>query len=170
MSVNVSPAQMLQSGFVRKVGQCLERTGLPSNMLCVELTESLFLGRSLTSVRTILDEMHTLGVTLALDDFGTGYSSLAYLKRFPVNKLKIDQSFVRHVVEDTDDQAIASTIVSIGKSLRLTVLAEGVETKAQLAWLCAQRCDFAQGYHFSPPLPPEDMAAMLRRQPFLTGE
>ena len=84
--------------------------------------------------------------------------------------LKIDQSFVRHVVEDTDDQAIASTIVSIGKSLRLTVLAEGVETKAQLAWLCAQRCDFAQGYHFSPPLPPEDMAAMLRRQPFLTGE
>ncbi len=94
VAVNVSPAQMLQSGFVRKVGQTLQRTGLPSHLLCIELTESLFLGRSLASVRSVLDDIRKLGVSLALDDFGTGYSSLAYLSQLPFDKLKIDQSFV----------------------------------------------------------------------------
>jgi diguanylate cyclase (GGDEF)-like protein/PAS domain S-box-containing protein len=169
VAVNVSPVQFRQTGFVDVVAGALAYSGLEPAFLELELTERTVMHDAEVNLGT-LSALHRMGVELAVDDFGTGYSSLAYLKRFPVNKLKIDQSFVRHVVEDTDDQAIASTIVSIGKSLRLTVLAEGVETKAQLAWLCAQRCDFAQGYHFSPPLPPEDMAAMLRRQPFLTGE
>ena len=113
-----------------------------------------------------LSALHRMGVELSLDDFGTGYSSLAYLKRFPVGKLKIDRSFVHDLETDPDDWAIASTIVSMGRSLRLTVLAEGVETSEQLAQLRKMGCDMAQGYHFSRPLLAAGVADMLRLQPF----
>jgi EAL domain-containing protein (putative c-di-GMP-specific phosphodiesterase class I) len=111
-----------------------------------------------------------MGVELSLDDFGTGYSSLAYLKRFPVGKLKIDRSFVRDLVVDADDQAIASTIVSMGRNLRLTVLAEGVETAEQLVLLRNMDYDMAQGFLFSRAVPPDQMAELLRTQPFMTKE
>ena len=107
---------------------------------------------------------------LSLDDFGTGYSSLAYLKRFPVGKLKIDRSFIRDLASDPDDRAIASTIISMGRNLRLTVLAEGVENAQQLALLRDMGCDMAQGYYFSRPLPAGEMTVLLRQQPFLNKE
>jgi EAL domain-containing protein (putative c-di-GMP-specific phosphodiesterase class I) len=107
-----------------------------------------------------------MGVTLSLDDFGTGYSSLAYLKRFPVNKLKIDRSFVHDLETDADDQAIASTVVSMGRNLRLTVLAEGVETREQLALLRGMTCEMAQGFYFSRAVPADQLAVLLHEQPF----
>ena len=111
-----------------------------------------------------------MGVELALDDFGTGYSSLAYLKRFPVGKLKIDRSFVRDLEVDPDDRAIASTILSMGRSLRLKVLAEGVETGEQCEILRGMGCELVQGYHFSRPLPPEQLVEFLRNQPIACKE
>ena len=124
----------------------------------------------MTGVQTCalpISALHRMGVELSLDDFGTGYSSLAYLKRFPVGKLKIDRSFVNDLETDPDDWAIASTIVSMGRSLRLTVLAEGVEKPEQLALLRKMGCDMAQGYHFSRPVEADEMADILRRQPFV---
>ena len=110
-----------------------------------------------------LSALNEMGVELAVDDFGTGYSSLAYLKRFPVGKLKIDRSFVRDLEADPDDRAIAATILSMGRSLRLKVLAEGVETKEQYAILRGMGCELVQGYHFSRPLPPEQFVAFLKK-------
>ncbi|MGE5384898.1 MAG: EAL domain-containing protein [Betaproteobacteria bacterium] len=165
MAVNVSPVQFRQNGFVGMVAGILTSSGLDSKYLELELTERTVMHDAETNLGT-LSSLHRMGVELAVDDFGTGYSSLAYLKRFPVGKLKIDQSFVRDIVEDADDLAIAATVVTIGHSLRLNVLAEGVENEQQLHLLEARHCDMAQGYHFSVPLPPGDFAELLRRQPF----
>jgi EAL domain-containing protein (putative c-di-GMP-specific phosphodiesterase class I) len=108
-----------------------------------------------------------MGVTLAVDDFGTGYSSLGYLKRFPVSELKLDQSFVRDLSDDPEDRALASAVVRIGQSLKLKVVAEGVETAEQLAFLRDEGCEVAQGYHFARPMPAEALSAWLagRLQP-----
>ncbi len=165
MAVNVSPVQFRQSGFVAMVAGILASSGLESEYLELELTERTVMHDAEANLDT-LSSLHRMGVALAVDDFGTGYSSLAYLKRFPVGKLKIDQSFVRDIVEDADDLAIAATVVSIGHSLRLDVLAEGVENEQQLRLLEARHCDLAQGYHFSVPLPPGEFAELLRGQPF----
>ena len=116
-----------------------------------------------------LQRISDMGVKLAIDDFGTGYSSLAYLKKFPIDRLKIDQSFVRDIVTDTDDWAISSAIISMGHSLRLKVIAEGVEIAEQLEMLTAQGCDEVQGYHFSRPVPADDFAELLRLQPYMKG-
>lgn len=169
VAVNVSPVQFRQTAFVDMVAGALAFTGLDPKCLELELTERTVMHDAEVNLGT-LSSLHRMGVELSVDDFGTGYSSLAYLKRFPVSKLKIDQSFVRNIVDDADDRAIASTIVSMGRSLRLKVLAEGVETHEQLAWLKAHDCDFAQGYLFSRPLAAADMADLLRRQPFLHKE
>jgi diguanylate cyclase (GGDEF)-like protein len=159
IAVNVSPAQMLQSGFVRKVGQCLERTGLPANLLCVELTESLFLGRSLSSVRAILDEMHTLGVTLALDDFGTGYSSLAYLSQLPFDKLKIDRSFVSGAHTAPRRREILNSIIAMAHSLGMEVVAEGAEERGEIDVLRELSADQIQGFGIARP---ETAAAVMK--------
>lgn len=152
MSVNVSPRQFYQSDFVQQVQQALRVTGAKPHLLELELTE----GMLLTDVEDTIDKMVQLkeiGVIFSLDDFGTGYSSLSYLKRLPLNKLKIDQSFVREVTSSANDATIARTIVALGHSLGLQVIAEGVETVEQRDFLAASGCRFWQGFLFSRPAP-----------------
>ncbi len=165
IAVNVSPVQFRQSGFIDMVAGVLASSGLEPHVLELEMTEGTVMHDAEVNLGT-LSSLHRMGVGLAVDDFGTGYSSLAYLKRFPVGKLKIDRSFIRDINEDGDDLAIASAIISIGHSLRLSVLAEGVETAAQLALLEERFCDLAQGYYFSEPVSPEEFGELLRHQPF----
>jgi diguanylate cyclase len=169
MAVNVSPVQFRQAGFVDAVAGALAASGLDANFLELEVTEGTVMHEAEVTLAT-LTALHRMGVVLSVDDFGTGYSSLAYLKRFPVNKLKIDRSFVRDLEVDADDRAIASTIVSMGRNLRLTVLAEGVETVEQLRLLRNMDCDMAQGYYFSRPLAAAEITELLRKQPFLKQE
>lgn len=169
VAVNVAPVQFRQAGFVEEVAGALAASGLEAGRLELEVTERTVMHDADVNLGT-LSALHRMGVELSLDDFGTGYSSLAYLKKFPVGKLKIDRSFINDLETDADDRAIASTIVSMGRNLRLTVLAEGVETAEQLALLRKMGCDMAQGYYFSRPLPADEIADMLRRQPFLQEE
>ncbi len=169
MAVNVSPVQFRQLGFVDAVAGALAASGLEAGLLELEVTEGTVMHDADINLGT-LTALDRMGVELSVDDFGTGYSSLAYLKRFPVSKLKIDRSFVRDLEIDPDDRAIASAIVSMGRNLRLTVLAEGVETAEQLALLRNMDCDMAQGYIFSRPLMPDDIAELLRTQPFMNQE
>ena len=147
------------------VAGALAASGLEASRLELELTERTVMHDAELNLGT-MSALHRMGVELSLDDFGTGYSSLAYLKRFPVGKLKIDRSFVNDLETDPDDWAIASTILSMGRSLRLQVLAEGVETPEQLRQLRKMGCDMAQGFLFSRPLVADDLAELLLRQPF----
>ena len=142
------------------VADALADTSLPPQYLELELTESIVM-HDVEQVIATLTELKALGVQLSIDDFGTGYSSLNYLKRFPVDLLKIDQGFVRDVETDPSDAAIVRAIIALGKILNLRLIAEGVETQGQLDYLHAAGVDFIQGYYFSRPLPAEDMAAYL---------
>ena len=154
VSVNLSPRQFRQVDLVESVRAILAETGQPASLLEIEITESTLMhdvDETLAKLKALAD----MGVRLAIDDFGTGYSSLAYLKRFPVHKLKIDQSFVRDLTHDRDDAAIVAAIVGLARSLGLDLIAEGVETDAQLAALTGHGCAKFQGYYFSRPLPPE---------------
>jgi diguanylate cyclase (GGDEF)-like protein/PAS domain S-box-containing protein len=162
VAVNVSPVQFRQAGFVETVAGVLAATELEARFLELELTERTVMHDAEQTLGT-LRTLNRMGVELALDDFGTGYSSLAYLKRFPVGKLKIDRSFVRDLEVDSDDRAIASTILSMGHSLRLKVLAEGVETPEQYAILRDMGCELVQGYHLSRPLPADQFVAFLKQ-------
>jgi PAS domain S-box/diguanylate cyclase (GGDEF) domain len=162
IAVNLSPRQFHRADVVKLVKDALDYSGLPPECLELEITESLAMQDVEYSVRT-LHALADLGVQLAIDDFGTGYSSLNYLKKMPVNTLKIDRSFVRDITTDPDDSAIVSAVISMAHSLGLRVIAEGVETEEQLNVLRALNCDRAQGYHFSRPLPADDAAEFLRK-------
>ncbi|MDX9707805.1 MAG: EAL domain-containing protein, partial [Azospira sp.] len=166
VAVNLSSAQFRQQHFEETVAGVLQLSGLPAEHLELELTESIVMADAEATVQT-LRRLSVMGVQLAIDDFGTGYSSLSYLKRFPIDKLKIDRSFVRDIVSDADDWAIASTVISMGQSLRLQVIAEGVETAEQLEMLRNQGCHAVQGFHFSKPLPADGFARLLAAQPFV---
>jgi diguanylate cyclase (GGDEF)-like protein len=162
ISVNVSPLQFRQKGFARFVKNVLGETGLAPQSLELELTEGLILS-SAELVITVLRELRDMGIKLSIDDFGTGYSNLSYLRQFPVYKLKIDRSFVKDVTENPDDAAITGTIISMARNLNLKVIAEGVETEAQMTFLRAHHCDEFQGYYFSKPLTTDEFAASLAR-------
>jgi diguanylate cyclase (GGDEF)-like protein/PAS domain S-box-containing protein len=162
IAVNLSAKQWLQSHLETQVVDALEAAGLEPRFLELEITESLLM-RDTDKMIGTMRRLQARGVQFAVDDFGIGYSSLSYLKRFPVHRLKIDQSFVRDIPGDPDDTAIATAIVQMGKSLRLTVVAEGVETPEQLQFLSEQSCDAAQGYYFSKPLPAGECAEYLAR-------
>jgi EAL domain-containing protein (putative c-di-GMP-specific phosphodiesterase class I) len=151
VAVNLSPAQFRQPDFAAMVSGILDRTGLPAHRLELELTEGILVDAP-DHARALLDGLKAQGVRIALDDFGTGYSSLSYLRRFPFDKLKIDRSFVADLGTNEDARAIVRAIVTLAHSLRLTVIAEGVETEAQLDALRAQHCDEAQGYLFGQPM------------------
>lgn len=160
LAVNVSSHQFLQKGLVETVAQTLFDSGFPAIRLELELTESALMAHENEAVE-ILNSLRDLGVRLALDDFGTGYSSLAYLKRFPLDVLKIDKSFVDDIPDSQDDKEIAATIIAMAHTLRFKVLAEGVETQAQLTFLQEQGCDAYQGYWKSPPIPADEFAKLL---------
>jgi EAL domain-containing protein (putative c-di-GMP-specific phosphodiesterase class I) len=162
VSVNVSARQFTQENFVNTVRQILSETGLNPRHLEMELTESMVM-HDVEAAIAILQGLKSLGVRLSVDDFGTGHSSLSYLRRLPIDTLKIDKSFVNRIgaKNDGDDGLLAQAIISLGHTLKLRVVAEGVETEAQLKFLTAHRCDEVQGYYFSKPIPAAEYASML---------
>jgi len=147
---------------VRTVSRELERSGLSPRNLELELTESMLMHNVAQTVKR-LGDLKRLGVALAIDDFGTGYSSLAYLRRFPIDLLKIDASFVRDIGHDPDDAAICACILAMADALRIDAVAEGIETEDQLAFLRDQGCRIGQGYLFGRPVPAEQATALLAR-------
>jgi diguanylate cyclase (GGDEF)-like protein/PAS domain S-box-containing protein len=163
VAVNVSAVQFRQGDFLTLIKNVLSETGLSPEYLELELTESTLLS-NVNVIFPMLEELRTMGLKLAIDDFGTGYSSLSYLRQFPVSKLKIDRSFVQDVVLNSDDAAITAAIISMAKGLNLKVIAEGVETGAQMAFLRAHQCDQIQGYYFSRPLTADKVAEKLAEQ------
>jgi EAL domain-containing protein (putative c-di-GMP-specific phosphodiesterase class I) len=161
VSVNLSPRQFRQKDLVANLRRCLTDTGQPARLLELEITESTLM-HDIDETRAKLAEIAAMGVRLAIDDFGTGYSSLSYLKRFPVHKLKIDQSFVRDLTFDPEDAAIVTAIMGLAKSLQLDIIAEGVETREQMKVLLGLGCGKFQGYLFSRPLPASEAVGIFQ--------
>lgn len=159
MAVNISTRQFWRGNLLETLEQVLRETGAPAALLDLELTESILVRHEAETV-ALLKYLSRLGVMISIDDFGTGYSSLSYLKRFPIHKLKIDQSFVRDIHEDIDDAAITTAIIVMARSLNLKVIAEGVETRAQLEFLNSLGCHEAQGYHLGHPVPAGELNAI----------
>ncbi len=160
VAVNLSARQFRQSNLVEQVERAITESGIDPGLLELEITEGLLVENVEATIAT-LDQLNTMGLQVSIDDFGTGYSSLSYLKRFPLDTLKIDQSFVRDVTTDPDSAAIAQAIIGLASSLRLKVIAEGVETEQQLAFLQNEGCQEVQGYLFCKPLPAEELALWL---------
>ena len=160
MAVNLSARQFRQKDLIRIIEGVLTDTGLPPELLELEITESMIMHRPEHAIAT-LRRLHDLGVKLSVDDFGTGYSSLSYLKRFPVHKLKIDQSFVRELHHNADDAAIVRAVIALARNLNLKTIAEGVETERQLSFLAGLNCDEYQGYYFSKPVAAKEFAHVL---------
>jgi len=161
LAVNLSGRQFKQRNLVDIIRRVLQATGMPAHLLELELTESALMedvGESVSRLQAI----HDLGVQFAVDDFGTGYSSLAYLKRFPIRCLKIDRSFVKDVTTDPNDAAIAQAIVALAEMMKISVVAEGVETREQLAMIRRFRCHELQGFLFCGPQAPDEMLELLR--------
>jgi diguanylate cyclase (GGDEF)-like protein/PAS domain S-box-containing protein len=161
MAVNISAMEFRNEEFLEDLFAILEETGLSPRSLELELTESVLMKRA-DSTETILRTLRSRGVQLAVDDFGTGYSSLSYLRKFPIDALKIDQSFIRQITTAPDDTAIVTAVISMGRSLNLRVIAEGVETREELLFLQRHQCQEAQGYYFSRPVAATQFAALLR--------
>jgi EAL domain-containing protein (putative c-di-GMP-specific phosphodiesterase class I) len=160
VSVNLSPRQVCEPGLAEQVAEVLATTGLPPAALALEITESALMDES-ELVAENLRGLKELGVGLVLDDFGTGYSSLAYLRRFPIDAIKIDRRFIAGLGHDTDDTTIVEAIVRMAAGLRLDVVAEGIETEEQRAILDAMGCRRGQGYLFSEAVAPAEAAALL---------
>jgi EAL domain-containing protein (putative c-di-GMP-specific phosphodiesterase class I) len=164
LAVNISSAQFRHPNLPGLIGKILNETGLEPQSLELELTEGVAMDDPLAAI-AIMNELHDLGVRISIDDFGTGYSSLSYLKRFRVHKLKIDQSFVRDVADDADDQAIVKAIINLANSLGIDTIAEGVETLPQLTFLQTHGCQEAQGFFFSKAVPVDQFTALLKAGP-----
>jgi diguanylate cyclase (GGDEF)-like protein/PAS domain S-box-containing protein len=164
VSVNLSPLQIRQRGFMQIVSRVLDDCGLAPQYLELEVTESLLMAQTDEVVQT-LEEMRRMGIRLAIDDFGTGYSSLNYLKRLPVDKLKIDGSFLKDVPHDVSNRSITLAVIALARNMGLIVTAEGVENEEQVAFLREHDCDEIQGYHFSRPVSGEALAEVLRQHP-----
>jgi diguanylate cyclase (GGDEF)-like protein/PAS domain S-box-containing protein len=164
ISVNLSPRQFDSTDLADMISRGVESSGLAPKLLEIEVTENVLMRHNLNIIDTFL-ALDALGVRLSLDDFGTGYSSLSYLKRFPFDNIKIDRSFVRDLPQDLDDAAIVHAIIGMAASLGLQVIAEGVETEAQLAFLTEHDCQFYQGFLFSQPVPADEFQALLAHKP-----
>ena len=160
VSVNIAGRQFIAGNIEREVIRALESHNVDAELLELELTESSLMANTQSTIKT-LQVLRNLGVSISIDDFGTGYSSLAYLRRFPVDKLKIDIAFIRGITTNADDAAIVLAIIRMAHTLKLEVIAEGVETAAQLEYLRGHGCDQIQGYYFSRPLPAPELEKML---------
>ena len=164
MAVNLSPRQFGDEHLLGDIDEALAASGMSPVLLQLEVTESMVM-RNVSRAVKVLDAIQSRGIRLAIDDFGTGYSSMSLMKQFPIDTIKIDRSFVRDLPKDSEDQAIAQAIISMGKALGMTVIAEGVETVEQEAFLRNHACDEMQGYLFSKPVPPQQLAELLRPAP-----
>jgi EAL domain-containing protein (putative c-di-GMP-specific phosphodiesterase class I) len=160
MAVNISAIEFRGDRLLERVFSTLGDTGLDPEYLELELTESVLMKHA-ESTSSILKQLRAKGVRLAVDDFGTGYSSLSYLRKFPIDSLKIDQSFVRQITSSPEETSLVTAVISMGRSLKLRVIAEGVETQEELEFLQAHNCDEAQGYYFSRPVAPAQFAKLL---------
>ena len=161
VSVNVSARQFRERDLVSRAAEALKESGLEAKYLELELTESLIMQDVQLAIAT-MKELRGLGIQLSIDDFGTGYSSLSALKTFPVSRLKIDKSFIDGIPADENDKAVAGAVISLGQTLNLRVIAEGVETEEQAAFLRNVNCDEMQGFLFSKPLPAQEIEELLR--------
>ncbi len=161
ISVNISAHQFRAGDFIQTISEVLDKTGMDPTLLELEITEGILMEHADSSV-TLLKELKDMGVRLAIDDFGTGFSSLSYLKRFPIDTLKIDRSFVMHLPVDGSDAAIVRAIIGLAQSMGIKTIAEGVETKEQMKFLQEIGCDEIQGFLFGRPMPPEEMGQLLR--------
>ena len=168
LAINVSAVQFRRSELVESIAEIIEETQIDPTWLGLEITESMIMDR-VDPMMALLHRLHEIGIRLAIDDFGTGHSSLSYLRRFSVDTLKIDRSFVRNVENDADDATIAKAIISLGKSLNLRVIAEGVETERQLDFLREHGCEEAQGFFFSRPVSADDFAGWYRENEHCIG-
>lgn len=162
MAINISSVQIEEENFVESIEVIRQKIGIDARRIELEVTESCFMNNP-EQVSKTLQKLENLGYKISIDDFGTGYSSLSYLKQLPLHKLKIDRSFIRDLPHDTDDQAISKAIIALGKTLELEVLAEGVETEEQKAFLIANQCDSMQGYLFAKPMSSEDLETTFRQ-------
>jgi len=162
LAINLSVKQLRQKTLVETIARILCETGVEARFVELEITESILIDNSSEMAET-LHTLHNMGLKLAIDDYGTGYSNLSYLKRFPIDTLKIDQSFVHDIITDPDAAAIVAGIIGLAHSLRIKVIAEGVGTEEQHAMLARQGCNQYQGYYFSKPLPAAEIVTKLRR-------
>jgi EAL domain-containing protein (putative c-di-GMP-specific phosphodiesterase class I) len=162
--VNLSACQLADPDLVGLVADTLERYRLPAPALTLEITETLLMHDTAVTLARLL-ALKQLGVRLAIDDFGTGYSSLGYLRRFPIDILKIDKCFIDNITAPGEDSALARTIVKLGQTLRLTTVAEGIEEADQARLLRQLGCDLGQGFHFARPMPAADFDALVHGQP-----
>ncbi|MEA2865668.1 MAG: hypothetical protein QOE39_383 [Bradyrhizobium sp.] len=168
MAVNLSPRQFIDENLLQDIDEALAASGMSPVLLQLEVTESMMMRNVARAIR-VLDAIQSRGIRLAIDDFGTGYSSMSLMKQFPIDTIKIDRSFVRDLPDDSEDRAIAQAIISMGKALGMTIVAEGVETNEQQTFLRTRGCDEMQGFLFSRPLPPDRLADLLRPAPLLVS-
>lgn len=162
LAINISSVQIEEEDFVEKIEAIRQEIGVSALNIELEVTESCFMNFP-EQVSKTLQKLENFGYKISIDDFGTGYSSLSYLKQLPLNKLKIDRSFIKDLPHDKDDQAISKAIIALGKTLNLEVLAEGVETEEQKAFLIKNKCDSMQGFLFARPLSAEALEATFRQ-------
>jgi EAL domain-containing protein (putative c-di-GMP-specific phosphodiesterase class I) len=163
MSVNLSVRQFMDNHLLDDIATILKSTGMPPHLLELEITEGMVIHNAERVIKT-LRVIKEMGVRIALDDFGTGYSSFGYLREFPVDAVKVDRSFIRDVLDNTEDRAITEAIITMARTLKLNVVAEGVETADQEEFLRSKGCDEVQGYYISRPIPHSQFAALLRSQ------
>jgi EAL domain-containing protein (putative c-di-GMP-specific phosphodiesterase class I) len=161
IAVNLSPRQFLHAGLVKDTVRVLNETGCKPSYLELEITESMVM-HDPAGAALLIQELKDMGVRIAMDDFGTGYSSLAHLKHFPIDSLKIDRSFISDLPGDSGNVAITDAIIAMARTLHLTVIAEGVETRAQFDFLRRLGCDEVQGFYFSPPVPFDEATTLLQ--------
>ena len=166
MAVNLSPRQFVDENLLQDIDEALAASGMSPVLLQLEVTESMVM-RNVTRAIKVLDAIQGRGIRLAIDDFGTGYSSMSLMKQFPIDTIKVDRSFVRDLPRNSEDQAIAQAIISMGKALGMTVIAEGVETTEQESFLRDHGCDEMQGFLFSKAVLPQQLADLLRSAPCL---